>query len=107
MMKKVRTIDIIYFQNIFDVLGSLGLSVINSTTLDPKSCSRRKCFYSDSLLYSIWTTEQVKRSCKHFINMKEFFNKILPGCDCCEVDGQLVEDKFTWMKENITYGKYI
>ncbi len=39
--------------------------------------------------------------------MKKFFKKILPGCDCCEVDGQLVEDKFTWMKENITYGKYI
>ena len=33
--------------------------------------------------------------------------QLLPGCDCCVVDGKLVEDKYTWIKENTTYGKYL
>ena len=25
--------------------------------------------------------------------------KVLPGCDCCEVDGKLVEDGTTWIRD--------
>ena len=28
---------------------------------------------------------------------------MLPGCDCCEVDGQLVEDGATWIRDSKTF----
>ena len=34
-----------------------------------------------------------------------FWIQVLSGCDCCVVDGKLVEDKYTWIKENTTYGE--
>ena len=31
--------------------------------------------------------------------------KILPGCDCCEIDGVLVADGYTWQENGKTFGK--
>ena len=34
-----------------------------------------------------------------------FLTQVLPGCDCCEVDGKLVSDGFVWMRGNQTFGE--
>ena len=33
--------------------------------------------------------------------------QIVPGCDCCEVNGILVEDGTTWKENGKVYGKLI
>ena len=33
--------------------------------------------------------------------------KIEMGCDCCEVNDELVPDKHTWIVEQQTYGKNV
>ena len=37
----------------------LGLWPLKSLKLEPKTCSQRECFYSQSLPHSIWKSEQV------------------------------------------------
>ena len=36
-----------------------GLSSLNSTKFDTKTCSQRSCYYSDNLLHSTWISSQV------------------------------------------------
>ena len=33
------------------------------------------------------------------------FLKVLPGCDCCVVDGKLVPDGESWIQDGKVYGK--
>ena len=66
-----------------------GLSVLETSKLVPSFCSERECFYSPALPYALWTSRQV-----------------LPGCDCCEVNGTLVPDGHTWVENNVTYGDF-
>ena len=35
------------------------------------------------------------------------FIKVLDGCDCCEIDGKLVEDGYSWISDNKEYGQWI
>ena len=30
--------------------------------------------------------------------------QVYDGCDCCDLDGELVEDGFTWTKDDNIYG---
>jgi len=63
-----------------------GLSALETTKLEPKSCSQRLCYYKDALLSSTWIS-----------------SKVLSGCDCCVVDGQLVSDGHSWVKDGKVY----
>ena len=36
-----------------------GLSSVNSSKFEPKTCSKRYCFYSENLFQSIWISSQV------------------------------------------------
>ena len=36
-----------------------------------------------------------------------FIQQVLDGCDCCEVDGKLIEDGFSWISGNKEYGQLI
>ena len=81
---------------------------MNSTKLDPKTCTERLCHSSENLLYAKWIS-----STKVFTLFCKIYNILLLllhiqddlGCDCCEVNGELVPDKHTWMEANRTYGK--
>ena len=43
-----------------------GLSSVNSSKLEPKTCSKRHCFYSENLFQSVLISSQVKFiSCLH------------------------------------------
>ena len=44
----------IVFANIFE-----GLSTLNSTKLDPRTCSERICHSSEYLLYATWISSKV------------------------------------------------
>ena len=37
----------------------IGLSSLNSSKLEAKTCSQRNCFYSENLFQSIWILSQV------------------------------------------------
>jgi len=65
---------------------SAGLWPLKSIKLEPKTCSQRICFYSQSLPHSIWKSEQ-----------------ILSGCDCCEVNGNIVKEGSTWKEHGKVY----
>ena len=78
------------------------LNALNTTKLDTKTCSERQCFYSDALLHSTWISHQVCRIPKRR-KCQLYTQKVLPGCDCCELDGKLVEDGATWIRNGKTY----
>merc|ERR1711874_150143 len=63
-----------------------GLFAVKTTKLEPKSCSQRVCYYRDALLFSTWIS-----------------SKVLSGCDCCVVDGQLVSDGHSWVQDGKVY----
>lgn len=63
-----------------------GLNKLNATKLEPSTCSRRTCYFANSLPYSSWVS-----------------SKIHEGCDCCELNGELVKDGYTWTKDNQIY----
>jgi len=56
-----------------------GILPINEIKLEPLTCSERTCKYSTSSQHSSWISTQ-----------------ILPGCNCCVVDGKLVPDGHSW-----------
>ena len=56
-----------------------GLSELRTSKLIPSTCSERSCFYSSAMPFAIWTSKQV-----------------LPGCECCEVNGTLVPEGHSW-----------
>ena len=65
-----------------------GILPIETVKLEPSTCSERTCQYSESSLHSSWISSQV-----------------LPGCNCCVVDGKLVPDGFSWRVEDEQFGK--
>merc|ERR1719300_1828651 len=54
-----------------------GISPIGIIKLEPSTCSERICKYSNMSLQSKWTLSQV-----------------IPGCNCCDIDGELVSNGF-------------
>ena len=46
-----------------------------------------------------------QQNAKIWLNLFVFSTQVLPGCDCCEVDGKLVSDGFVWMRGNQTFGE--
>ena len=64
-----------------------GLSSLGTSKLEAGSCSERTCFYSETLAHSTWISKQK-----------------LPGCGCCQVNGKLIQDGFTWVEEHETFG---
>ena len=36
-----------------------GLSGLNTTKFQPKTCSQQKCYYSEDIIQSIWISSQV------------------------------------------------
>ena len=102
----MKMVTLSYQNSFWKFFNLKGLSEINSTRLDKKSCSERKCFYSATFLHAVWKSDQVIKLSTQ-ISTANYGLQLLPGCDCCVVDGNLVEDKYTWIKENTTYGKYL
>ena len=45
------------------------------------------------------------QNAKIWLNLFVFLTQVLPGCDCCEVDGKLVSDGYVWMRGNQTLGE--
>ena len=81
--------------------ASQTLSALNTTKLAAKTCSERVCFYSDALAHSTWISNKV---CGKKETVDSIFLKVLPGCDCCEVDdGKLAEDGTTWVMDDKTF----
>ena len=66
-----------------------GLLPINSTKLEPSTCSERTCEYSPSSQHSIWISRQE-----------------LHGCNCCIYNEQLVSDGTKWKINGVDYGMY-
>jgi len=60
-----------------------GILPINTTKLEPSTCSERTCEYSPSFQHSSWISTQV-----------------LSGCNCCVIDGILVPNGFSWNIED-------
>ena len=82
-----------------------GLSRVNETKLDPKTCTERICHSSENLLYAHWISSKVSLySVACFYLFLLYFQAEL-GCDCCEVNGKLVPDKYTWVVVDKTFGK--
>ena len=42
-------------------LLTLGLWKVNTTKLEPASCSQRQCYFDESLMHSTWISSKVKR----------------------------------------------
>merc|ERR1719450_226061 len=53
-----------------------GLHSLNSSIIEPKTCSERSCFYSPSLSHSTWISTPVFQD----------------SCDCCVHNGSMVPD---------------
>ena len=68
---------------------SEGILPIDEIKLEPSTCSKRTCEYSASSQHSSWISTQ-----------------ILPGCNCCDVDGKLVPDGYSWFIDRQEYGKF-
>ena len=83
-----------------------GLSRVNSTKLDPKTCSERICQSSEYLLYATWISSKVHISTSIFCK-RRFILQVESGCNCCEVNGELVPDKQTWVVGEETYGNNV
>ena len=91
-----------------------GLFALNSTKLEPKTCSQRICYNSENLFQSMWISSQVysdlstKSDLGKLLTILQFYDpQILPGCDCCEDNGKLMADGHTWISNGKTYGKTI
>jgi len=63
-----------------------GILPIGEIKLEPSTCSKRTCEYSASSQHSSWISTQ-----------------ILPGCNCCVVDGKLVPDGYSWFIDRQEY----
>merc|ERR1719300_672451 len=59
---------------------------IDTIKLEPSTCSNRTCEYSRSSQHSSWISTQV-----------------LPGCNCCVLDGELVSDGYSWEVDGVEY----
>ena len=88
-----------------------GTVPLNSTKLVARSCSQRVCHHAESLMSSVWISSQVGETLDQFFStnltiMRQCLTlQIHQGCDCCVVDGKLVEDKQTWIHDDQIYGK--
>ena len=56
MMKEVDKLNKLRF--ITDLL-TLGLWKVNTTKLEPSSCSQRQCYFDESLMHSKWISSKV------------------------------------------------
>jgi len=63
-----------------------GILPIDTIKLEPSTCSNRTCEYSRSSQHSSWISTQV-----------------LPGCNCCVLDGELVSDGYSWEVDGVEY----
>ena len=50
-------------------------------------------------------SEQFLFHLHNFLLMFILIFKVLPGCDCCVVDGKLVPDGKSWIQGGKVYGK--
>merc|ERR1712133_147369 len=67
-----------------DNFGSLHS--IGSSVLEPTTCSARKCSYVSSIPHTIWKSQQ-----------------IISGCDCCVLNGNLVQDGYQWWSNGFSF----
>ena len=51
----------------------LGLSTLNTSKLEPKTCSKRTCFHSESLIHSAWISSKVLIFLKYLQILIYFF----------------------------------
>ena len=51
-----------------------GLSSLNSKRLEPKTCSERKCYYSENLFKSVWILSKVNLIFKNILIVHNFDN---------------------------------
>merc|ERR1719450_154062 len=63
-----------------------GLWTLETIKLEPSTCSQRTCHFSETLPHSIWQSEQV-----------------VSGCDCCEVNGELLKDATEWTENGTQF----
>ena len=105
----VFLVSVVVFAKIYE-----GLSILNSTKLDPRTCSERKCHSSEYLLYATWISSKVDTGPTWVLTSKfeakshfTIHFQIKMGCDCCEVNNELVPDKHTWIDGQRTYGKNV
>ena len=69
--------------------------------------SNQTSSYRQSLKYFVLFNSYIKFDPKLIGSSVFCFYQVLPGCDCCEVNGELVKDKHTWTVNGKTYGKDI
>ena len=105
MMKMVVTVKI--HNNIFLEFFK-GLSPLQTKKLESKSCSERICYYTNALQYSTWISSKVRKIDYELYSpsLFQFYPKVLPGCDCCVVDGKLVPDGESWIQGGKVYGNF-
>ena len=55
----MKMVNIFCFSKLISSYNYSGLSALETTKLEPKSCSQRLCYYKDALLSSTWISSKV------------------------------------------------